>query len=165
MYAGPAVMPAPKYPLEPLARLRTYKVDEAARELASAVRAREAAERRRHLAEGRRAEHDAMAAGVRASELDALMRGDRTAADLAQAGSWEVAIGVEQDRLTGEARQSQVDEVQSVDGLQRAHARVVSSQADAELVARDRTRWDAGEKQAREARDEEASFEAWRPRS
>jgi hypothetical protein len=165
MYADPAVMPAPKYPLEPLSRLRKHKVDEAARELASAVRAREAAERRRRLAEGRRTEHDATAAAVRASELDALMRGDRNAADLAQAESWKVAMGLEQERLTGEARQAQVDEVLSVDGLLRARARVVSNQADAELIARDRTRYHHGETQAREAQDEEASFEAWRPKS
>jgi flagellar biosynthesis chaperone FliJ len=165
MYAGLAVMPAPKYPLESIRRLRKHKVDEAARELASAARARDSAERRRHLAEGRRNEHDATAAGVRASELEALMRGDRCVADLAQAESWEVAIGVEQQRLTAEARQAQVDEGRAAEGLLRAHARVASNQADAELIARDRFRWTEGETQAREARDEEASLEAWRPKS
>jgi hypothetical protein len=155
-------MPTPKYPLESLARLRDDEVERAGRGLASAAATRDAAQRKRQLAEEGRDRHEAGVSSVRASELGALGRGDLRVADLVQAESWGVAIAAERRRLAAEARQSEAEEKSALEGVRKAQAQVVSTRADAELIVRHRARWADAQKKAHEAADEEASFEAWR---
>ncbi|HEV3190773.1 MAG TPA: hypothetical protein VGY54_09775, partial [Polyangiaceae bacterium] len=45
-----------------------------------------------------------------------------------------------------------------------SQAQLASRQAAAQVVAKDRARWTAGQTQKAEARDEEASSEGWRPK-
>jgi hypothetical protein len=152
------------YPLEPLVSLREAKVDEAALGLAAAARAREGAERARRTVELRRADHDGAADGVRKAELVALGRGQLRAADLARADAWAIRVAAERELLTAGIAHARSVEVTALDQEHHAQSKVATRRADAKVVEKHRARWDDAQRKGKEAREEEASSEAWRSR-
>jgi len=146
-------MRSPKYPLSSLALLREKEVDQAANEFAGRVTASEVAERAREAAERKRDLHEEATARARAAEDEALACGVLRAADLARADALSTEVARE---LTNE-QQARKNELES-------QAQLASRQAAAQVVAKDRARWSEGQRKKAEARDEEASSEAWRPK-
>jgi hypothetical protein len=151
-----------KYPLDPLVRLRAKLVGDATSLLADAIRARQEAERTEGAALTRR---DAAADEVRVvgdMELGALERGELRAEDLARAASWRTGVEVERAELESrlakamtQARAAQGNEGNAQDGLARARA-------DAEVVARDRAKWEDAGRRKEEAVEEESVDDAFR---
>ncbi len=154
-----------KYPLDPLVRVRAKQVDDAARLLAEATRAREEAERRRAAAAEREEEARRAAASLRDAERGALERGELTVADLMRGDAWAVRVKDEHAELGRRTEDSAAKARQATAGESVARVEVAGRKADAELVERHRGRWAEGERKADEARDEEAAAEAWRPKS
>jgi hypothetical protein len=159
-----ADMRPPRYPLEPLARLREEQVDAAVRGLATAVAGRSAAEDARRTAEHRRDAHAEAAARVREAERVALRRGELRAGDLARAGAWEVRVASEHEAMASEVGRALGVEAQACDTERKAQGETASRKADAEAVATDRTRWHDALRKKGEAREEEAAEEAFRRR-
>jgi hypothetical protein len=157
-------MRSPKYPLASLVLLREKEVDQAANELAGRVKASEAAESARRASERKRDLHDESAAHVRAAEDEALERGVLRAADLARADAWEARAALESRALATEVARERTNEQQARKSEVESQAQLASRQAAAQVVAKDRARWTAGQTQKAEARDEEASSEGWRPK-
>ncbi len=157
-------MPSSKYPLDALVRLREGAADSATRELAEAVRAREASEARRAHAARETAHHTARADDVRADESSRLTRGELTVADLARADAWEGRIRAEAEALRAreDAARSAEDEARLVEG--DARGALASRKADHDVVVKDKARFVDIARRAQEARDEEGAAEAWRPK-
>jgi hypothetical protein len=153
-----------KYPLDPLARVRAMKVDDAARALAESTRLREEAERKRAEAERRVIAAEDAARVVRDAERDALDRGELTVADLMRGDAWGFRVREEQAELERRAADSLEREGAAKDGEDGARVVVAERKADAEIVERDRSRWADGERRRAEAKDEEAAADAWRPK-
>ncbi len=156
-------MRPPKYPLEPLAELRDRKVDEAVGALAEATRERDAAERQRFASEGDRRAHVAAAERVRCAEAQALAEGGLQAADLAQAAAWEARMATEREAIASAVERAREEEAAARAGEATALHAVALRKAEAGVVAKDRARWEDARRKRAEARDEEASCEAWRP--
>jgi hypothetical protein len=156
-------MRPPKYPLEPLAELREKKADEALGELAAARRARDSAERERLAFEQKCRGHEAAVDRARRAETEALARGDLRAADLARAGAWEMRVDSERRALAAELDRARASEAGARAGEDHAGREAASRQAEAQVVANDRTRWQDGMQKRLEARDEIAASEASRP--
>jgi hypothetical protein len=154
----------PKYPLEPLAELREKKVEAAALELAQAVRRREAAARTLLAAELRRDAQARAVAGLRQSEHGALGRGELRARDLARADAWGIRVAVERQSLVGAVDHARAVEATACGQEREAQGNVAARRADAQVVAGHRARWDDDARRRLEAREEEASSEAWRPK-
>jgi hypothetical protein len=157
-------MPSPKYPLECVLQLRDAKVEEAARELTAAVRARQDAERSRIAAERRRDHHEASTRCVMDAELDALSRGELRVADLRRTQEWASGVGAEGRRLRIEAEHARGVETRTGQAEDSARAHLASCTGQAEVIARNRAEWQRGRRKTVEAREEEASLEAWRPK-
>jgi colicin import membrane protein len=157
-------MRPPKYPLELLAEVRKRAVDAAVRRLASAVKARDAAARARQAAEDARREHERAAARVREGERDALERGELRAADLARGETWASRIAAERARLSAGVDRAKSAEAEASDGQLKAQAGVASRRSEADVVEKDRSRWDDARRKAAEAREEDVASEAWRPK-
>ena len=155
-------MRPPKYPLEPLARLRAQKVDEAARVLAGAVTRRETAERVRLGAEQRRASQEEEAKGVRDVEAEELLRGHLRVADLARAGAWEVRVASDREKLALALTRAREEEGKAHEGEKEARESVAAKRADAEVVEKDAARWREGVRKRAETKEEDAASEAWR---
>ena len=153
-----------KYPLEPLVELRDRRVEEATGILAAMIRARDAAAGRLRAALLRREGHAQVVAGVRKLELDALGRGDLRARDLARVDAWAVRAAAEREALTAVVRDARAAETRARDSQGEAQASVVSRTAEAQAVAGHRGRWDEARRRVLEASEEEAAFEAWRPK-
>ncbi|MGA3120417.1 MAG: hypothetical protein ABSF69_06555 [Polyangiaceae bacterium] len=158
-------MPTVRYPFELLGRLRKHEADQAAQDLAMAAGTRDAADSERRLAADLRDAHERKGARLRANEILALAAGCLRVADLAQAQSWELAFAAERRKLTSSARESQAAVAAALDAVRRFQSRASLCFSKAELVARDRTRWNDARRKLHEAIDEEASFEAWRLKS
>jgi hypothetical protein len=153
----------PKYPLEPLSALRDKKVDEAVGVLATATGEHESSNRKRLQSETRRDAHGAAAERVRSAEEKALERGELCAADLAHADAWEHRISEERHALSSEVDRVRVEEAGARAAQERACADLASRKADAQLVAKDRARWQEAIRKREESAEEEAASEAWRP--
>ncbi len=160
----PGAMRSRSYPLEAVVELRESKVEEAARRLAAAALAREAAERASHAVQMRRADHDGAADVVRRAELGALARGQLRAVDLARADAWAIRVAAERDALTARIAGARAAEVTALDHEHRAEGDVAACRANAKVVEKHRAGWDDAQRKASEARDEEALAEAWRSR-
>jgi hypothetical protein len=154
----------PKYPLEPLAEMRRQKVEEATAALAGAVRKREAAARALRGAEVRRETAARVASRVRTAELEALTRGDLRALDLARAHAWAARTAAEGEALAGVVRRAEAAEAVARDHERDAQGGLATRRAEALLVEGHRDRWNEQHRRGVEAREEEASSEAWRPR-
>jgi hypothetical protein len=155
-------MRRPRYALEPLAKLRDGKVEESKRGLAAATTERDAAERARRAAEARRESHDAAAAAVRATERGALERGELRAGDLALADGWEARVAAERTALAADVTRAGSVEANARDAERQAQRTMAEREADAKVVAKDRARWEAGERRRADAKEEEEAAEAYR---
>jgi len=150
-----------KYPLDPLARLRDKQVGDAAKLLSDAIRAREAAQRAEEAALAQRDAAVADARAVQEREDGALGRGELRAEDLARAAAWNARV--EEDRAVLEARASvaaraaqaaQAHEGKAKDGVSLARA-------EAQVIARDRSKWEEAGRKKEEAAEEEGAAEAF----
>jgi hypothetical protein len=150
----------PKYPLEPLREHRDRIVDAATVQLGDAVRAREAADDAKRRAEEERREAEARAAGVREDEAEHLANGDLRVADLARAQAWEHAASAEIDGLGHAITRAEGKLAAAHDAELDARAGLAQKKADLDVVVKDRARFDAGVRTAREAAEEEAAEEA-----
>ena len=157
-------MPTAKYPLDVLARLRDGVLERAVGELAAAERAQDTAVRAREAAERRHEEHGRTAACARDAERAALARGELRAVDLARAEEWAAGVDARQDRLADAVDGARSGEAQAADGARAALAVVAARRADVEVVVRHRERWVEAHEKLAEDREEEAAFEAWRPK-
>ena len=153
-----------KYRLEPALRVRTARVDDATRDLAGAVRARELAEKKRVAAEEAQARADEAARVVRDAERAALEDGRRSAGELVRGDAWEARMRAEAAEHAKRVAQARTQEGGATRAEQGAQKNLASKKADAEVIAKDRARWDERERRAREASEEEAAAEAWRPK-
>jgi len=155
-------MRPPRYPLEPLAKLREEQADAAVRGLAVAVAGRDAAERDRRTAEQRREAHEASATRVREAEQQALARGELRVGDLARAGAWETRVAAEGQTMASAVQHARGVETRARDVEQAAQGEVATRKAGAEVVGADRARWQDALRKKAEAREEEAAEEAFR---
>jgi flagellar biosynthesis chaperone FliJ len=154
----------PRYPLEPLADLREKKADEATAALGEARRRQEAAARSVRAAEVRSEGHARDAAERRKAELAALARGELHARDLARADAWGVRIAAERAALETAVDSAQRTETRAAEGVEAARDEAAARHTDAKLVEVHRQRWEDENRRRAEAREEEASADAWRPR-
>jgi hypothetical protein len=151
-----------KYPLDPLARLREKRVGDATRLLSDAIRARQEAEQREESAQARKddAAKEVLAVGGR--ERSALERGELRADDLALGAAWKVRMDADRAELEGQLAKalSQTSAAQAQEGT--AQDGVARARADAEVVARDRAKWEEAGRKKEEAAEEEVADEAFR---
>jgi flagellar biosynthesis chaperone FliJ len=154
----------PKYPLEPLREHRDRHVDAATVQLGDAVRAREAADEAKRRADEERHEAEARAAAVRSSEAERLGNGELRVADLARAQAWEHAASAESDALGRAIARADGSLAAAHETEQEARAALAQKKADLDVVEKDRARFDAGARQAREAAEEEAAEEVFAAR-
>jgi len=155
-------MPPPRYPLEPLAKLREDQADAAVRGLAVAVAGRDAAERDRRTVEQQRDTLEAAAARVRETEQEALARGELRVGDLARAGAWETRVASEGEATAAALERARGAETRAREAEQSAQGEVATRKAGAEVVSADRARWQDALRKKAEAREEEAAEEAFR---
>ena len=153
-----------KYPLEPLAFLREKKADQAGRALAGAVLERERAGRAVRATEQRREAHVRAAVQTRAAERAALGRGELRVADLAREDAWRLRAEAEAAALAAAVGRARAAEAKAGEDVRAAQESLASRRADVNVVARNRAQWEGERARRTEAREEEASFEAWRPK-
>ena len=157
-------MPRKKYPLDPLLDLRERQVDAATQKLAEAVSARQAAERKREAAEAAKKQAEERARALRERERAALEKGELRAGDLHAARAWEVAVDAERKRLSQQVDAAARGEGEARTAEHGAQHDLAVREADAEVVEKDKERFEAKRKQELLAKEEEAANEAWRPK-
>ena len=149
-----------KYPLDPLLDLRERQVDEAARDLAKAVDARQKAEIAKRAAEAARETAEERAAKAREAEREALERGELRAADLMRAQAWEIGVAKEHAELAKQVAAAAQGEEKARDQENGARGALATRQADAEVVEKDKDRFVAKEQKKQLAKEEEQAEEA-----
>jgi hypothetical protein len=149
-----------KYPLDPLIKLRERQVDEATRDLAKAVDARQAAERKRAAAEAEKVRAEQRAKATRSEEREALERGELSVADLMRAQAWELGVAEEQKKLGQQVAIAAQGEQKARVEEDGARTSLASREADAEVVEKDKERFVTRERQREIAKEEEAAQEA-----
>lgn len=154
----------PKYPLEPLRTVRETQVKDARKELAQAIGRREGAETARRAAEARREVQARVVTAVREAEGAALAEGQLRARDLARADAWGVRMAKERYALVATVDKANATEVTAIEAEGQAQQHVAERHTEARVVETHHERWDAERRRALEAREEEASAEAWRPK-
>jgi hypothetical protein len=157
-------MRRPQYPLEPLAYVRERQVDDAVRGLANAVSQREAAARRARVVEQAAESLAAAIDGVKRAEREALGRGELRAADLAHAHAWELRMEAERAALAAEGERARAAESAAAETELQSREELARRQADADVVAKDRARWEAVHQKRADAKEEESMAEAFRPK-
>jgi hypothetical protein len=157
-------MRRPQYPLEPLADVRERQVDDAVHGLATAVSRREAAAHHTRAVEQAAESHAAGVDRVKRAEREALGRGELRAADLAHAHAWELRIEAERAALAAEEERARAAERAAGDAEQRSREELARRRADADVVAKDRARWEAVQQKRADAKEEQAMAEAFRPK-
>jgi hypothetical protein len=157
-------MRSPRYPLQPLAKVRQQKVDLATKDLGAAVTTKEASVRARRQADLRREHHAREAALVRDAEREALERGELRAGDLARQDAWALRVATEADALMASTERAQAAEVRARETEREAQAAVVSRTTEARIVETHRSRWDEARRRSEERKEEEAASEGWRPK-
>jgi hypothetical protein len=155
-------MRARKYPLQPLAKRREEQVKEAMQGLAAAVGDRAKAEEVRRRADQARAGHESMAERVRAAEHRSLEEGGLRADDLAGVHAWESRVDEERKAIEAQAQRARSLETAACDRERAAQGHVAARRADADAVAKDRVRWEDGERKVAEKKEEEETAEAFR---
>jgi hypothetical protein len=155
-------MRPPKYPLDPLARLRARRVDEATEELAKTVEAHDRATDARARAEAEAQAHEDEARRTRDAERAALDRGELSVRDLMRGDAWEHRVAAEKAELGARVDRAKTDERRAEDEEQSARAGVARKKADAEVVEKDRARFEDRVKRRADSKEEEAQTEAWR---
>ena len=157
-------MASRKYPLDPLAKLREQHVDDATRELAAAVRTREAAEQRTRAAATEKERAEERARAVREAERTKLEQGELKVADLQRADAWAIAAAEEKRRLEEHVERAREAETHARTGEGQRRAEVATTKADADVVNKDRAKWTERERKDALVREEEEAGEAWRKR-
>jgi hypothetical protein len=157
-------MRRPQYPLQPLANVRERQVDDAVRGLATAVAQREGAARRVRAAQRAAESHAAAVDGVKRAERAALGRGELTAADLAHAHAWELRTDAERAALAADQERARAAESAASEAESRSREELARRRADADVVAKDRARWETVQRKRADAKEEEAMAEAFRPK-
>jgi hypothetical protein len=157
-------MRRPQYPLEPLADVRDRRVDDAVRGLATAVSQREATARHARAVEQAAESHAVGVDRVKRAEREALGRGDLRAADLAHAHAWELRVEAERAALAVEEQRAHAAERAAGEAELRSREELARRRADAEVVAKDRARWEAAQRKRADAKEEESMAEAFRPK-
>jgi len=152
-------MPGRKYPLEPLVKLRKRQVDGATEKLARAINEREAAERKRLAAEKAVAEAEAASQALRDEERRALETGALRVGDLQRAQAWELGVAEAGKRLTEQVSSAARDEGRACDAVASAQQELATREADAEVVEKDKTRFDAKSARDEMNKEEEAAAE------
>jgi hypothetical protein len=152
----------PKYPLDPLLHLREAQADDAAKGLAEAVREREAAAVRREKAERDLANERQEQQRVRDAERAALDGGALTAADLARAGTWEVAARSAEESLAEATARRSAELAAALANEEAERANVARRQADAAVIDKDKGRFEERARKGALAKEEEAAEELWR---
>ena len=158
-------MRSKKYPLEALQRVRQDRRETSARALAIAIRAREKAERCRLEAEVERARLEAEAARVRDAESCVLWRGELSVADLQRQGAWDARTRWEDDERARSLAALAETVATARAGEGQARADVAVGDAEVKVVSEHQSRWESAGRAVEEAAEEEASAEAWRPRT
>jgi colicin import membrane protein len=151
----------PKYPLAPLREHRDRTVDAATAELGEAVRAREAADLAKRVAEREREEAAARAEAVRREEADRLGRGELRAADLARAQAWEHGARVESSELTQAVERAAEHVEARRDAEGSAREALGQKKAELDVVVKDQARFDDQARRARDVAEEEAAEEVF----
>jgi hypothetical protein len=154
----------PKYPLEPLSRVRMKKVDDATRTLADAIHSRLDAAIQAEQATAARSEHAAKVQEARAAERSALEEGALTAADLARENAWGIRAAAEQAALTRGESDAHSTETKAQGDEAAARDGVAARKADASVLDKHHERWRDGITKTREAKEEEEIGDAWRPK-
>ncbi len=149
-----------KYPLDPLIKLRERQVDDATGELAKAVDARQAAERKREAAEAEKARAEAKAAAARDEEREALARGELRAGDLLRAQAWELGVAEERKKLVQQVVAAEQREKVALEEEDGARATLAAREADAQVVEKDKDRFVKREVEREIAKEEEAASDA-----
>jgi hypothetical protein len=151
-----------KYPLDPLARLRAKQVGDATQLLAEAIRARHAAEAAEGAALAQQEGAEQEARGIGDGEQRALERGELRAEDLARAASWGTRMEAERAELANRLAEA-MGQTRAAHGLEgSAQAGVARAKAEAEVVARDRAKWEGAGRRKDEAAEEESADDAFR---
>ena len=152
-----------KYRLDPLARARQANVERASRSLAEASHAKREAEALRKRIENEVVRADAEAKRIRLEERAGV--NVVRAEDLAVSDHWE--IRAESERVDRERRLEIARAGESKESLREAAARaeVEKRQAAAQVVERDRARWQERETHQAEVKQEVEANDAWRKRS
>ena len=149
-----------KYPLDPLLDLRERQVDEATRDLAKAVDARQKAESTKRAAEAARETAEERAARAREAEREALEKGELRAGDLMRAQAWEIGVAKEHEQLSKQVAAAAQGELEAREQENGARGALATRQADADVVDKDKDRFVAKEQQKQIAKEEEAADEA-----
>jgi len=157
-------MRPPRYPLEPLAEVRKRALHVATESLSGAAKKRDAAARARQAAEGARHEHERAAAQVRDAERRALERGELRVGDLSLEATWDLRIQSERARLHASVERAKAAETEATHARSQAQARAQICRSEADVVEKDRARWEGARKKSAEAREEEAVSDGWRPK-
>jgi hypothetical protein len=157
-------MRQPKYPLETLAQVRKIATDVAIRRLAGAVRERDAASKARQEADDARLAHDRSASRVLAAERNELEQGGLRVVDLARAETWGLRVASERARLSARIEHARANEAEATEGQRVAQDETARRRGEADVVAKDRARWENSRRKSSQAREEEAASEAWRPK-
>ena len=153
-----------RYPLDPLVGLRRDKVEASTRDLAAAIRAREAATSARLAAEAEQARLAAEARKLRAAEEAALAGGRLSAADLQRGAAWGTRTAWDDQAGAEQVATAAAREAAAVDGERRERSKVAATEAEAKVTDEHRDRWHADAERATQATAEEGALEAWRPR-
>jgi len=152
-----------KYRLEPLAQARRASVEKASRALAEATANRQTAElaRTRVELEAERARAEVLRIRSEERGPEKILRAE----DLVASDTWE--IRAETERLQRERRLEVAKANESKEALREAAARAVveKRQAEAQVVEKDRARFEIREAKEAEARQEVEADEAWQKRS
>jgi colicin import membrane protein len=154
-------MAGPKYPLNPLLKLRERQVEGATAELAKAITAREVAEAARVEAEQAEARAEAEAQAVRDAEANALERGELRAGDLHRAQAWEMGVAADQKRLEASVATAEQREAGAKDQEDAARRDLATREANAQVVEKDKSRFDDKSERVAAAKEEEAAAEAF----
>jgi hypothetical protein len=158
------VIRSPKYPLAALASLREREVERASTDLAGKAQKKRAAEAARADAEARRDNHERRSRAVRDAERGALESGQSSAGDLAREHAWATRAAAEARTLLSRVEAAATEVQRAGEAHRGAQSRLATRNAEAKVVLEHRARWDEACAEKVEAAEEEAAFEAWRPK-
>jgi hypothetical protein len=108
--------------------------------------------------------HERAVATVTKAERDALTRGELRVIDLVRAEAWSKSVVPKAEKLrsaVGRARLAEEDATRARQGMKHDLA---ARMADARVLEKDRAAWAEAVRKAADLHEEEASFEAWRPK-
>jgi hypothetical protein len=148
-----------KYPLEPVAKVREARTDDAGAALAGALRGEERAAADRRVREEERKRHEEAVRATESAEQARLERGELTAADLLHGAAYQAAAAVEQKRLAGRVTDAAQKEREARVLVDQRRASLARAKQESEVVERHRDEWQAEGVRAELAAEELAAEE------